>query len=122
MLQSNEVLELLIATTETWTNKPTFIIENRDTNRDLVNVIGPTDESGRIWWFLEDGTRVRYAILSADWVSKTTPGQLRPGPGSGRVIAIDTRRPQPGIKARNWSETIAAQEQPQFTRKLRAVQ
>lgn len=104
-------------TTKTWQgDKPTFVPDTRlrqGTGAGLS--IGM--EGGRgvdKWTFLNFGTRVRYAILSSDWQSKTTPGFLGSGPGSGRVVKIDINNPQPGIEARDWSVIIMKDFKPVF--------
>ena len=117
---SQQVADLQRQTVETWEHKPTFIID-RVSGRDLIANIGPTDDSGEIWWYLNSGTRVRYASMTSDWVSKTQPRRIRPGQGRGQVAYISRRRPRPGITAREWAALIAEQVQPQYSRRLRAI-
>lgn len=66
------------------------------------------------WNWLDAGTDVRYAILSGDWQSKTTPGFIGSGPGRGRVVKIDVNHPQPGIEARNWGVKILKEFKPEW--------
>lgn len=73
------------------------------------------------WIWLDGGTRVRYAILSGDWDSKTTPGFIGSGPGRGRVVKIDVNHPQPGIKARGWSVKVLKEFKPEFRAQMRAA-
>lgn len=91
---------------------PTFLIEKEKDSENEIRLVAPKDDQfGRIWMFLDGGTSVRYAILSPDWRSKTTPGTLSTGLGAGRVLYIDINDPQPGIEARLWSELVASEQQ-----------
>lgn len=83
-------------------------------------IVGPTQlaihtgpigdgEGARKWRFLEAGTRIRWAVMSSPWRSKTRVGRLSSRRGRGRVVIFGKRamisrniRPRPGIQARNW--------------------
>jgi len=69
-----------------------------------------------IYFFLSGGTAVRYATMSPDWSSKTQPGRLGAGPGRGRVLFVNKRRPRPGIKARKFDDQIVKKEKKPFER------
>jgi hypothetical protein len=71
------------------------------------------------WLWLNYGTKVRYAILSKDWSSKTAPGFVGSGPGAGRVVKIDVNHPQPGIEPRHWGVLILKEFKPQFRQAMR---
>ena len=68
------------------------------------------------WWYLELGTRIRWALMSSDWRSKTgrsRRARLRSSRGRGRVLIVGKRamtrrniRPRPGIRARNWRAEV----------------
>lgn len=91
---------------------PTFLIEEYEQGHDLIMAVGPEDnKSGQIWVYLDQGTDIRYAILSSDWNSKTRPNSFSTSLGSGRVVKIDINFPQPGIEARNWTKLLALVEQ-----------
>lgn len=73
----------------------------------LVMVAYGQDEAGDVFRFLDEGTRIRYAKLSPDWVSKTAPGKLKSGQGAGHVMRRGYEAgPHPGIKARGWTDLI----------------
>lgn len=95
-------------TIATWQTRTTVKAEIKGRGGDytLRLNISP-DQQAKIWGWLDQGTDVRYAIMSPDWVSKTVPGNLDSRSGSGHVIIVDTSNPQPGIQARGWSEDIA---------------
>lgn len=78
-----------------------------------------------IYGYVSRGTRIRWALMSRDWRSKTAPGRFSPGPGRGRVViagrgAMQARgiRPRPGIKARKFDEQIVARDTKQAQRIL----
>lgn len=52
---------------------------------------------------LEEGTKIRYRIMSRGWKSKTTPNSLAVGSGSGKAGGWGVA---PGIDARNWRDLI----------------
>lgn len=117
--QLSEKLKIPFAkTVATWDGeKPEFIPDYHVTQGEGV-VLNMTLGGGKgadKWGWLNFGTRVRYAILSSDWQSKTTPGFLGSGPGSGRVVKIDINNPQPGIEARDWSVIIMKDFKPVFS-------
>lgn len=105
---ANEVKKDLESITGTWTHKVDFRVEVRIFGGDAVARITTRD---KIFHFINEGTRVRYALMSPDWKSKTAPGRLRSGSGRGRVLYIGKRKPwrksrkrwpRPGIKARAY--------------------
>jgi hypothetical protein len=101
---------------------PTFLIEESKKGGDLIRVIGPSDDKdGLIWHFLSSGTSVRYAILSSDWESKTTPNTLQTGLGAGFVVKIDVNNPQPGIIERRWQHIIADVQGQKFIKAAKNV-
>lgn len=65
----------------------------------FANVV--TDDD--IFRYLDEGTGVRYATMTPDFVPKTTPGSLSSGTGAGRLNYVSTLVPRPGIEARNFS-------------------
>jgi len=90
-------------TTRTWRNKPEHELEMFQSKTE-IKATNLTDD--RIYFFLHEGTKVRYATLSRDWKSKTTPGRLISGAGRGRVLFISKAHPRPGIEARGWTDII----------------
>jgi len=90
-------------TTRTWRNKPEHELEFSQTKQEIKS-LNLTDNE--VYFYLHEGTKVRYAILSRDWKSKTTPRRLSSGQGRGRVVLISKKYPQPGIQAREWTDVI----------------
>lgn len=91
-------------TTRTWKNKPEHDIIFKQT-KQKISSLNITDN--KIYFFLHGGTKVRYAVLSRDWVSKTTPRFIGSGTGRGRVLFVSKKHPRPGIEAREWTDVIA---------------
>jgi len=91
---------------------------------------GPTGSEKAVnkWRWLDEGTRIRWALMSGNWRSKTRPGSFSAGRGAGRVVIAGRRammarniRPRPGIEARNWSKILTEQRRRPFTRRIIAA-
>jgi len=74
----------------------------------------------KIVHFLNEGTDVRWAVMSSvpAWQSKTRPRVVSSRPGAGHVVVRGRGmmnklkiEPRPGIEAREFAPTIAAQTQ-----------
>lgn len=114
-------------TTKSWKGaKPKFdsII---DIGNEIAILTGPTgsDEAVNKFIWLDEGTKIRWALMSSNWKSKTSPGRLSSGGGRGKVIIAGRRAmrkrgigPRPGIKARNWTVTLQKQRRVPFTRAM----
>lgn len=71
-----------------------------------------------IYYFVNNGTRVRYAKLSDDWQPKTRVGIIGSFTGRGGLERID-RIGRPGVKARKFDVAIAAKLKPRLKLRLR---
>lgn len=101
---SDRSLDLFEATVADWDHKVEFF------SFVTHKVEGSTVSTGtkdKPFFFVDEGTSVRRALLSRDWQSKTTPGSLQSGPGRGRVVAISKKFNFPGITARDFSGQVA---------------
>lgn len=105
-------------TTRTWRRKPKHELEFSQTKREIKATNITND---KIYFFLHDGTKVRYAVLSRDWISKTTPGRLSSGPGRGRVLFISKKHPRPGIEAREWTDIIVRDRKRPYRKNMQNV-
>lgn len=92
-----------IRTVSTWNERPKFTKETQ-VRGDTVTVLVGTDD--KIYKFVDKGTRVRYATMTADFLAKTRPGVLGSRRGQGGVLFISKKHPRPGIVARRFTETI----------------
>ncbi len=105
-------------TTQTWKNRPDFAIESKPGERVIAT-------TSKIYRFLNRGTRVRYAVMTADFRAKTRTGYIGSNAGRGGLAFVSKKRPRPGIKAREFSKTILEKWRKrlpeQVRRALRAV-
>lgn len=120
-----KLAETFDLTTETWEgDKPTFepkITLNVGSGAGIEMGMTGSGKGQSKWLWLDFGTSVRYAIMSGDWKSKTTPGFVGSGPGGGSVVRIDVNNPQPGIEARGWSVKIKKDFKPIFQEDMQAA-
>lgn len=109
---ASDANDLLLQPTRTWENhRVTFSRELRREANRIYNVVYANSD---VYFWLNYGTSVRYAVLSSDWASKTSVGTLTANSGSGRMVGL-SRKAKRGIDARKWTEVVAAKLQPQFT-------
>lgn len=105
-------------TTETWKNRPKF-------EKEIVvtgdGVTGKVWTNNKIYGYINYGTKVRRAVMSRDWKSKTRKGFIGSGQGKGRVVAISKRITRPGIKAREFDKTIVRRLKKRFVKNLQVA-
>lgn len=118
--QGERYLKLYLATTANWKGrKPSWEVQTK-IGADQMSVSITTDD--KIYRFLHDGTRERWAVMSSDWSSQTVPRILGSAPGRGVVVfrgkrvmnARGYQRPMPGIKAREWTQEIIERDGEKF--------
>ncbi len=97
------LVKLFKQTVSTWEDKPKFeyVVEE---SGDNIRVRVWTED--KIYYFLDQGTKVRFATMSKDFKPKSTPGWIGSGPGAGQMLYVNTERPRPGIESRRWTEVI----------------
>lgn len=86
-------------TTQTWREQPPFAVA-----QDASSVTVSTDNA--VYGYINDGTAVRYATMTPDFIAKTRVQWIGSGPGAGGVAFINKNRPRPGIKAREFDTEI----------------
>ena len=99
------------ATVATWATQPQIVAQFRFSGGVARIRVYTTDKR---WNWLNKGTDIRWALMSNDWISKTTPGFLGSGSGAGFVVArgagamkrMGFKNPLPGIEARGWTPII----------------
>lgn len=105
--------------TKTWSNpakftkKKIFVFNGRG-----IRVF--TKDKKMLW--LNFGTKVRWAIMSKGFKSKTRHRVIGSRSGSGKVLRRGKRQmqsPKPGIKAREFDKEIAKRRQPLFAKKVK---
>lgn len=110
-----ELNRLYKQTYVTWDRKPLMHKEVKIGSREAYAEVS-TDDKKMLW--LDDGTRIRHALMSRNWVSKTKPNRLKSGIGRGRKVRVSRQIQRPGIEPRNWSKIIAGIRERQFQRNV----
>lgn len=90
----------------------------------LTGPVGP--KFGVLKWFwLDQGTKIRWALMSRDWRSKTTRRSFSSRPGEGRAVLRGRRAmlaagigPRPGIEAREWTNLLMENRKRPFQRNM----
>jgi hypothetical protein len=90
-------------TTETWRHSVTFEHSVGYSGGNAVISIKTSDEA---WFYLDEGTSVRYATMTTDFVNKTVPHWIGSQTGGGHRAYVSRKYPRPGIVARKWSDDI----------------
>ena len=70
------------------------------------------------WFWLDKGTKVRYATMSMNFRAKTSVGSLSSGSGRGGLLFVNKKRPRLGIKARGWTVIIVKLWTPRFKSRM----
>ena len=99
-------------THQTWNEqKPTW---RRQLRVDFTSRGWQVDTSHLIYYFLNNGTEVRYAAMTTDFQPKTRVRFIGSGAGQGGFSHLNTRHPPGpgGIDAREWDQAIAKRMTP----------
>jgi hypothetical protein len=108
---ANIAKSMMDMTVSSWASKPKFHITV------FVNEVNiGTDD--RIWNYLDNGTNVRYAIMSNPFTPKTHAHFIGSGSGQGQVVrrGRSVSPPRPGIAAREWMGDISKIMKPEYSR------
>jgi hypothetical protein len=95
-------------TTRTWSWSVDFH-HDVQINGDGINIQVYTYDE--IYGFVNNGTSVRYATMSDDFISKTLPWHIGSGAGAGRMLFVNKEVPRPGIDARHFDDAIHDQNE-----------
>ena len=118
-------------TTRTWKGKkPRFKADIEITGNSMVMDIIPfgNEKAVNKWKWLNAGTKVRWAVMSGNFRSKTQAGMKRPTSRRGRggpvIVGKKAMRKRniaarPGIKARKWTQLVRKIREPIFLRQMR---
>jgi hypothetical protein len=105
-------------TVETWDEEVVFEQLTQTVGGNLIVIVGTDNE---IYRYVNDGTRVRRALMSDDFSPKTRPGSLRSRPGSGHVVFISRKLALPGIEARDFTGQITKKWEGKYKRRIHDV-
>ena len=110
-------------TYRTFKHKPSFRQEVKTSVKEFTGSALTTGDGSteNPYPFITKGTAVRYAVMTPDFKAKTTVRTIGSGSGRGGLAYIDKRKPLPGIKAREFEQEIAKQEQPKFKKRGEAA-
>lgn len=109
------------APTKTW-NPPVEFDERifigaraaAEANKVGAGVAVQVTTDDRRYLFVDEGTKVRYATMSPDFIAKTKPKSLKAGKGRGRMLFVNKKKPRPGIKARGFTKLVKKKWEPLF--------
>lgn len=112
-LAGDKALELFAKTVRTWRTETSFWVRPAQTN-DGVKLTFFTDNPK--YKFVDEGTRVRYAVMTKDFSPKSKPNVISSFQGQGGFWFLLRRgmQPKPGLVARNFSAIITARTAPAF--------
>ena len=117
-VEIESMLESFELTTSTWNHKPKFRRYLRVTSGEIYMSITTDD---KIYNWVSNGTKVRHALMSKDWVSKTRERVLTPGGGRGHMVYVSKKLIRPGIKPRYFPQEIWHHRQKRFTEDIQAA-
>lgn len=106
------------ATVRTWDRSVDFSVL-LEMGGDEWSVTVYTDD--RIYQYIDEGTSVRYATMTRNFVPKTRNRVIGSQQGRGGVAYVSTRRPRPGIEAREFSDEIFARRSPIFEARVEKI-
>lgn len=101
------------STVKDWKHKPDFK-EKKTVSADRFTVEVSTDN--KIYFYVSHGTKIRYATMSSDFISKTRPKVIPSRRGKGGMLFVNKKRPRPGIRGRKFDKQIKDKRKSAFGR------
>lgn len=102
-------------TVGTWDHKPKFRAVVKVQQDAIIGDVHTAKIFGKspelIYYFINQGTKVRFAKMTSDFEPKSQVRVIGSFPGRGGLDKVDVRFPMPGIKARRFNEEIANKHQ-----------
>lgn len=107
-------------TYRTWEHKPDFRKELKSSETEIKGSILTSGDgsSDNPYPFIARGTKVRYAMMTPGFVSKSQPGVINSRKGKGGAMVVNKNKPLPGIESRRWEEEILRIQKPRFSSRL----
>ena len=111
-LAQNEALPLYEKTVATWQHAVDFQV--------IETPRGHTVQTeDQVYKYIDRGTRVRRALMSRDWRSKTKVNVISSFSGAGKMLFVSRKLSLPGIEARNFSQIILRRVQDKAASRVR---
>jgi hypothetical protein len=113
-IAGDKALKLFLQTVKTWRTQTSFWYRTAETNEG-VKLTFFTDNPK--YHFVDEGTAVRYAVMTPDFIARTKPNVLNAFKGKGGLWYMLRKGhpdPKPGIAPRNFSEIITERTGPVF--------
>jgi len=114
----NEMLKDFRKTVRTWNDKPRFRKAISVGPRSVDILVGTDND---IYRYVNDGTRVRYAVMSRDFIPKTRVRHIGSFRGRGGMVFINKNHPMPGIVGRHFDEEIQKKWQSRYKKAMERV-
>lgn len=110
-------------TVATWNHKPRFkatVSVQQDLIEGYVRTVRIFGDKPPelIYYFINQGTKVRYAKMTRDFEPKTRVRVIDSFPGAGGLDSVDVRFPMPGIKGREFDVAIATKHKTRLSFRL----
>lgn len=70
------------------------------------------------WYWLDEGTRIRYATMTKGFRAKTRKGFIGSVKGKGKMLFVNKQMPRPGIKGRKFTIAIRKKWEPLFKKHM----
>jgi hypothetical protein len=112
-IAGDKALELFAKTVRTWNTETSFWYRSAQTNEG-VKLAFFTDNPK--YKFVDEGTRVRYAVMTPGFVAKSKTNVINSFKGTGGFWFLMRKgmQPKPGLVARNFSQIITERTSPAF--------
>lgn len=122
--RATKIMQDFLKTVETWQEeRPNFTRALGTRGGNLEVLVGPSGNTKGVqkWVWLNEGTKVRYAVMTRDFIAKTKPGTFSSGPGKGGKAFMSLTNPRPGIQPRGWTKKGKDKHEPRFKRDIEKV-
>ena len=108
-----------------WVHEPEVKVTVEESGNAIIGKAVIVDDKA---FYLDQGTKIRWALMSKDFRAKTQSRSLRSGSGAGEVVVAGRSRmqklgipPRPGIKPRFFSNTLRDKHRPKYVQAMNTV-
>jgi len=112
-IAGDKALELFAKVVRTWRTETNFWYRTAETNEGIKLTFFTDNPKFK---FVDEGTAVRYAVMTPDFIARTKPNVLGSFTGKGGLWYMLRKgmEAKPGLQARNFSEIITERTGPTF--------